>query len=183
MPLGFKGNILTTSSASAQESIVTANGRSSGSNYSGGVYPSSFTEVKDELNIFGTPTTDGTANASARYMPIANGTYAVEITAIGGIPQSNASGPWSGSFQMGAGKIHSSAGSITPSFIYSVAPNVQKATSGADETMESVTLPYSLGNITFSTSTNTKGVFYRWAAPYGGHQTSSVPVTFRFTAT
>jgi hypothetical protein len=184
MPLGFKGNILTTSSSAvALESIVTADGTSQPSNYSTGIHSKSFTKSKDELNIFGTATTDGSANAYAKYMPVANGTYAVEITAIGGIPQSNSNGPWSGTFSMGAGKIFSSGGTATASFTHGLSPNVQKATSGADETMESVTLPYSLGNITFSTSTNTKGVFYRWSAPYGGHFTSATSVTFRFTAT
>ena len=181
MPLGFKGNILT-SSAEAQESILTINGASQASSYSP-MYSRSFTKVKDELNIFGTATTDGSSNSYAKYMPIANGTYNVEITAVNGVPTSSAS--FSGNVMrfVHRGSLSSSSGSVFTSY---PGGTLQVGAYNDDGTgwNNLPSLPYSFGSVTYNSSNqDSKGVWSVWSPPYGGHNASFPSWTMRFTAT
>lgn len=184
MPLGFKGNILTTSSsAAALESILTINGASQASSYSP-LFSRSFTKVKDELNIFGTATTDGSADTYAKYMPIANGTYNVEITAINGAPTSSVT--FSGNVMrfVHRGSLFRGGSGITqyyPSGTLQIGAN---NSGGSSQWNNLPSLPYSFGSVTYNSSNQeSKGVWSVWNAPYGGHQTSFPSWTMRFTAT
>ena len=185
MPIGFAKNILAGTSAPAV-TIIEVDANSTGSSYQH-LHSKSFTTIQDPLGIVGTATTDGQANSFAKYLPIANGTYTVEITAINGIPQSSAGPNFTAAFTISIGRITSSSGSITSVAVQGVSPNVTKSNNG-DETMEDPGLPYNLsgtdgGTVTFDSSGDKKGVFTKFASPYGGHTTSIPSVRIQFTAT
>lgn len=183
MPLGFKGNILTSGSAEALESILTINGKSQASSYSPMV-SSSYTKVKDELNIFGTATIDGQATSNAKYMPIANGTYNVEITAVNGVPTSSAYFSPAIMRFVHRGSLFNSSGSI---IAYYPSGTLQAGASndgGTSQWNNLPSLPYSFGSVTYNSSNQeSKGVYSIWSPPYGGHSASFPSWTMRFTAT
>ena len=181
MPIGFAKSILTTGTTAPAVTIVEVDSASQTSSYAN-LFSRSFTTIQDPLGIVGTATTDTSANQYGKYLPIANGTYKVEITAINGIPQSSAGPNFSAPFSIATGRIHSSGGTITGVKVNSVAPNVTKSNNG-DETMEDPGLPYDFGNLTFDSSGNRKGIFTQFQAPYGGHSSSMPSVRFQFTAT
>jgi hypothetical protein len=185
MPFGFKRSILTSESGSAAalESILTINGASQASSYSP-LYSRSFTKVKDELNIFGTATTDGSASSIAKYMPIANGTYNVEITAINGVPTSSTYFSPATMRFVHRGSLFNSSGNINP-YYGSGTLQVAAANDGGTSQWNNLpSLPYSFGSITYDSSNqDLKGVWSVWSPPYGGHSASFPSWTMRFTAT
>ncbi len=181
MPIGFANHILAQGTTAPAVTIVEVGSASQTSSYAH-LVSRSFTTIQDPLGIVGSPTTDGTTNAFAKYLQISNGTYKIEITAINGIPNSGISGSYTAAFSISTGRVSSSGGTFTTHAIHGLGPNVTQ-TSGGAESMETVNLPYNLGNITFDSSGNNKGIFTKFAAPYGGHSASMPSVRYQFTAT
>jgi hypothetical protein len=183
MPLGFKGNILTSGSVEALESILTINGASQSSSYSP-MYSRSFTTVKDELNIFGTATTDGSADSFAKYMPIANGTYNVEITAVNGIPTSSSYFSPAIMRFVHRGSLFKSGSGLTAYYPSGTLQAGASNDGGTSQWNNLPSLPYSFGSVTYNSSNqDSKGVWSVWSPPYGGHSASFPSWTMRFTAT
>lgn len=148
MPLGFKGNILTTSSAAAfvpLETVIVVRGKS-GSNVGSLMMSTSFDVTKDELNIAGTPV--GTTNG--KVIPIANGTYNVQITGISSNTASHsANSGASYSAQVGVGQA-GNINSLPSGFTFS---NKQTYSGSRSTGGTGIPINFStanLGNITFS---------------------------------
>lgn len=183
MPFGFKGNILSSGSVEALESILTINGRSQSSSYSP-MYSNSFTKVKDELNIFGTATTDGLSDTFAKYMPIANGTYNVEITAINGTPYSSTYFSPATMRFVHRGSLFKSGSGLTAYYPSGTLQVGASNDGGTSQWNNLPSLPYSFGSTTYNSSNqDSKGVWSIWSPPYGGHSASFPSWTMRFTAT
>ena len=174
MPLGFKGNILTTSSSAAVlETIVTANGYTVGSAYSD--LPSkTFTTIKDELGIVGTAPNDGSQTNNFNHLKLSSGTYNIEITAVSG------STTRVSSFRAGAGTFYNNGG--TPNVTF----HLYRSYSGDGTTSSTLTLPSfpdNLGSVTFGGSGNPKGLMFHADVTNGGFSAGAPSVTFRITAT
>ena len=185
MPIGFAKSILTGTTGPAV-TIIEVDSASTVSSYAH-LFSRSYTTIQDPLGIVGTATTDNQTNSFGKYLPIANGTYTVELTAINGIPQSSSGPNFTATFSISIGRISSSSGSLTGHAVYGIGPQVTKSNNG-DETIGDPGLPYNLSGVdgdtvTFDSSGNVKGVFTRFAAPYGGHTASIPSVRIQFTAT
>ena len=173
MPLGFKGNILTSGSAAVLETIVTANGYTVGSAYSDP--PSkSFTTVKDELGIVGTPTNDGSATNQFNHLPLTNGTYNIEITAVSGNTTRVSS------FTAGVGRFFNSGGQR---FTDTTSTKSYSGDGTASSTLTLPSFPDSMGSVVINSSTNAKGLLFVSDVTNGGHSAGAPSVTFRITAT
>ena len=147
MPLGFKGNILTSGSAAfvPLETVIVLFGKS-GSAVGSNMMSTSFNVTKDELNIAGTPV--GTTNG--KVIPIADGTYNVQITGISPATAYNsANSAASYSAQVGVGQA-ANVNSLPSGFVFS-----NKATFSGSRLTNTGSIPINftatnLGNITFS---------------------------------
>jgi len=174
MPLGFKGNILTSGSGSAEalETIVTANGYTVGSAYSD--LPSrTFTTVKDELGIVVSATNDGPYTPNFNHLRLANGTYNIEITAVSG------STTRVSNYRAGVGTLYNNAGTPNVNFV------LYKSYNGDGTTSSTLTLPSfpdSLGSVTMGDG-QAKGLMFHSNVTNGGHSAGAPSVTFRITAT
>jgi hypothetical protein len=148
MPLGFKGNILTTSSSAAfvpLETVIVIGGRV-GSAVGANMMPTSFDVTKDELNIAGTPV--GTTNG--KVIPIADGTYNVQITGIGSSTASlNAPYPASYSAQVGVG-YYGNVNSLPSGWTFTNRATFSGSRSTNSGGIPTNFTPTNLGNITFS---------------------------------
>ena len=172
MPLGFKGNILTSGSAEALETIVTANGYTVNSAYSD--LPSkTFTTVKDELGIVGTATNDGSYTSNFNHLRLTSGTYNIEITAVSG------STTRLRNYRAGSGTFYNNGGSPIATF------DNYRTYNGDGTTSSTLTLPSfpdSLGSVTIG-SGGGKGLMFFGDVTNGGHSAGAPSVTFRITAT
>lgn len=173
MPLGFKGNILTSGSAAALETIVVIQGYSVGSAYSD--LPSkSFSITKDELGICGTPTNDGPASTQMNYLPLTNGTYNFEVTGVAGGTTRLIS------FKVGIGNILNSGGTAIITFTN----NKQYNGDGTESsTLTLPSFPDSLGSVTINSGTDAKGLLSFGDLTNGGFAGSMPSATVRITAT
>lgn len=158
MPLGFKGNILTTSSAAADttSTIVTIAGKSVGN--SSGIYSTSFTIDQDPEGLV-----SGSAigNSNGRYLPFDAGNYDIQIIAFGSTTHS-ASSSWG----IGIGYYDAPNG---------IMYNGNTFTYASGTTM---TTPSSTQSVVITSGGSTRGLVYRATGP------GSVPsVTVKITAT
>ena len=169
MPLIFNRSLIKSAGAgAAAETVVTINGRSYGSSYTP-LYANTYTIVKDELGICGTPT----GTSQFKYLPLSDGTYNFKLTAIG-------SG-WNRVTYVytGIGWVRNSGGSAVIAFTYNANWG---GDGGSPSTMYEPSLPYDLGNRTISSSTDGKGLF-AWASnQYGGFGSSMGSTTWTITA-
>lgn len=169
MPLIFSRSLIKSAGAvAAAETVVTINGRSYSSSYSP-LYANSYTIVKDELGICGTPT----GASQFKYLPLSDGTYNFKLTAIGG--------SWNrvNYFYTGIGWVRDVGGSAVIAFTYNANWG---GDGGTPSTMSEPSLPYDLGNRTISSSTDGRGLF-AWASNvYGGFSSSMGSTTWTITA-
>jgi hypothetical protein len=141
---------------------------SNDSNPSSLVYTRTFTVIEDGLGIFGTATTQGEVLDKAKYMPIANGTYNVTLTAINGVATHGVANFTLTHRLAAAGFIGGASLNVVDQPAVASLDLTAKRNNFNDATYtNSPTLPYSFGQVNYDSSTNSKGVWARFQAPEG----------------